>query len=80
MLRLRSSSNTTIPILQVEGSNGGTVSLSALANGNVGIGTGSPSTKLHVVGDGTITGNLTVSGNLAAKYQDVAEWVELSQE
>ena len=80
VLRLRSSSNTTIPILQVEGSNGGTVSLSALANGNVGIGTGSPSTKLHVVGDGTITGNLTVSGNLAAKYQDVAEWVESSQE
>ncbi|MGB3941598.1 MAG: hypothetical protein WBK96_08925 [Candidatus Manganitrophaceae bacterium] len=38
-------------------------------SGNVGIGTTSPSTKLHVDGD------VTVSGNIAAKYQDVAEWV-----
>ena len=50
-----------------------------VASGDVGIGTSTPSTKLHVVGDGTITGNLTVTGNIAAKYQDVAEWVQSSQ-
>jgi len=48
--------------------------------GNVGIGTTAPTAKLHVVGNGTITGNLTVSGTVNAKYQDVAEWVQASQE
>jgi hypothetical protein len=38
-------------------------------SGNFGIGTSAPSSKLHVVGD------ITVSGNINAKYQDVAEWV-----
>ena len=76
VLRLRSSSSdSTVPVMQVEGSNGGTVALSAQANGTVGVGTGSPdaSYKLDVVG------NVRVSGNIAAKYQDVAEWVETSQ-
>jgi hypothetical protein len=40
------------------------------SNGNVGIGTTSPSAKLHV------SGNVAVDGNIAAKYQDVAEWVD----
>jgi hypothetical protein len=44
--------------------------------GNVGIGTSTPTAKLHVVGGATITGNLVVDGNIAAKYQDVAEWVD----
>lgn len=35
-------------------------------------------TALQVVGDGKFTGNLTVDGNLAAKYQDLAEWVPSS--
>lgn len=35
-------------------------------NANVGIGTTLPSEKLHVVGNGLITGNLTVTGSLNA--------------
>ncbi len=41
--------------------------------GNVGIGTTAPSDKLHVAG------NVRVDGNIAAKYQDVAEWVVASE-
>lgn len=42
------------------------------SSGNVGIGTTSPTSKLHVEGD------VTVTGNIAAKYQDIAEWVPAS--
>jgi hypothetical protein len=41
--------------------------------GRIGVGTATPATALHVVGD------ITVSGNINAKYQDVAEWVPSSQ-
>jgi hypothetical protein len=50
----------------------GTFRLVVDATGNVGIGTVSPTSMLHV------TGNVTVDGNIAAKYQDVAEWVRVA--
>jgi hypothetical protein len=43
--------------------------MTILAGGNVGIGTSSPSERLHV------EGNVVVNGNISAKYQDLAEWV-----
>ena len=42
------------------------------SGGNVGVGTATPTAKLHVAGD------LKVDGNIAAKFQDVAEWVPAS--
>jgi hypothetical protein len=47
--------------------------------GNVGIGTATPASKLDVAGDINVTGNAVVAGNIAAKYQDVAEWVQARQ-
>ena len=49
------------------------------ASGNLGIGTTAPAAKLDVNGNVNVTGNLTASGTINAKYQDVAEWVESSQ-
>jgi hypothetical protein len=47
------------------------VVMTFVSNGNVGIGTTGPTSKLHVVGDAQI------DGNIAAKYQDTAEWVKV---
>jgi hypothetical protein len=44
-----------------------------LSSGNVGIGTNNPTAKLDV------NGNINVSGNINAKFQDVAEWVTSSR-
>lgn len=51
----------------------GTERMRITSVGNVGIGTSTPANKLHVAG------SITVDGNISAKYQDVAEWVESSQ-
>jgi hypothetical protein len=47
--------------------------------GNVGMGTATPQAKLDVVGNMNVSGNAVVTGNIAAKYQDVAEWVQSRQ-
>ena len=47
--------------------------------GKVGIGTANPAKTLDVVGDINASGAIT-GGSIQAKYQDVAEWVESSQE
>ena len=46
------------------------IAMSVSAAGFIGIGTTTPTARLDVNGD------LNVSGNVAAKYQDVAEWVD----
>ena len=53
---------------------GDAVRFGIMANGNVGIGTTNPSAMLHVAG------NVQVDGNIAAKYQDVAEWVKSAED
>jgi len=43
--------------------------------GNVGIGTASPTERLHVAGNLLVTGDITGAKVVNAVYQDVAEWV-----
>ena len=49
--------------------------MTILSGGNVGIGTTTPTALLDVAGNMNVTGNAVIGGNIAAKYQDVAEWV-----
>jgi hypothetical protein len=56
-------------------SNGLTPRMTLDTTGQLGIGTRTPNAALDVVGNVQASGNLAVGGNIAAKYQDVAEWV-----
>jgi len=58
----RVDSSNSLVLGSINGVNG------ASADTNVGIGTTTPTSRLHVVGDGFISGNLTVSGNLNATF------------
>ena len=73
------SSQTNPGYFSVFDGTAGADRLTISSTGNVGLGTASPIERLHVSGNGKITGNLTVDGNIAAKYQDVAEWVPASE-
>jgi hypothetical protein len=54
--------------------------LTILRNGNVGVGITNPASKLDVAGNLHVSGSAVVDGNIAAKYQDVAEWVPARQQ
>jgi len=55
------------------GNSAATEAMRITHGGNIGIGTINPSAKLHVAGD------VVVDGNIGAKYQDVAEWVNVTE-
>ncbi len=77
-LRVTGTADNNNPTLQTRNA-AGTPTVTVLGTGNVGIGTATPTKPLDVVGDINASGTIT-GGNIKAKYQDVAEWVESSQE
>ena len=76
------SANDTVATFE----NNSSIQMIVRGNGNVGLGTTSPTEKLEINGNLKLTGtgNITASGtiegfNVKAKYQDVAEWVDSSE-
>lgn len=69
------SSNDTIATFE----NNSAIKMIVRADGKVGIGNPSPQKTLDVNGDINAAGTIT-AGTIQAKYQDVAEWVESSQQ
>jgi hypothetical protein len=64
--------NGTINTLSIDGSN---LLLNSQSTGTVGIGTATPNSSYKL----DVNGDVRVSGNISAKYQDVAEWVPSSE-
>jgi hypothetical protein len=65
--------NGTINTLSIDGSN---LLLNSQSSGTVAIGTSTPNTAYKL----DVNGDVRVSGNISAKYQDVAEWVPSSEQ
>jgi hypothetical protein len=77
---LRGDNSWAVPSGGSQWTSGGSNSINYSPSGNVGIGTPTPTSKLHITGDGRFSGNLTVEGNISAKFQDLAEWVPSSEQ
>jgi len=85
--QILAGTNSSDAALQVFSQSGGAPYLLVRGDGNVGIGTTTPGQKLDILGgninvssSGGVGGNITISGTINAKYQDVAEWVQSSEQ
>ena len=65
--------NGTINTLSIDGSN---LLLNSQSSGTVAIATSTPNTAYKL----DVNGDVRVTGNISAKYQDVAEWVPASEQ
>jgi hypothetical protein len=54
--------------------------MTIMGSGNVGLGTTTPAQKLDVVGNVNVSGDITAGGVIGALYEDVAEWVPVTED